>query len=347
MKILYAIQGTGNGHLSRAREIIPILKKMADVDILVSGTQSDIALPFPITYQFKGMSFVFGKDGGIDMPATYLQLSTRTMMNDISKLPVQEYNLILNDFEPVSAWACRQRNKPCISLSHQCAVLNKHAPKPKRKDFIGKAVLNFYAPTTHSYGFHFHRYDKNIFTPVIRSEVRTLPIEDRGHYTVYLPSYDDTRIIKMLKNFGHINWEVFSKHTNKCYVSSNVCIQPIENDKFLGSMASSKGVLCGAGFETPAEALFLKKKLAVIPMKMQYEQQCNAAALKDMGVPVFKSLKEKHHDKIADWLLNRKFIKVDYPDMTEQILQHIIQQHTTKSTNTAQDILKEISTLSY
>ena len=27
MKILYAIQGTGNGHISRARDIIPILKK--------------------------------------------------------------------------------------------------------------------------------------------------------------------------------------------------------------------------------------------------------------------------------------------------------------------------------
>ena len=39
MKILYAIQGTGNGHLSRARDIIPILQKKGDVDILVSGTQ--------------------------------------------------------------------------------------------------------------------------------------------------------------------------------------------------------------------------------------------------------------------------------------------------------------------
>lgn len=27
MKILYAIQGTGNGHLSRARDIIPILQE--------------------------------------------------------------------------------------------------------------------------------------------------------------------------------------------------------------------------------------------------------------------------------------------------------------------------------
>ena len=45
MKILFAIQGTGNGHLSRAKEIIPYLIKYADVDLLVSGTQSQIELP--------------------------------------------------------------------------------------------------------------------------------------------------------------------------------------------------------------------------------------------------------------------------------------------------------------
>ena len=36
MKILYAIQSTGNGHLGRAMEILPTLKRNADVDILVS-----------------------------------------------------------------------------------------------------------------------------------------------------------------------------------------------------------------------------------------------------------------------------------------------------------------------
>ena len=39
MKILYAVQGTGNGHFSRAQDVIPLLKKKAQVDILVSGTQ--------------------------------------------------------------------------------------------------------------------------------------------------------------------------------------------------------------------------------------------------------------------------------------------------------------------
>ena len=66
MKILYAIQGTGNGHLSRAKDIIPALEMRAQVDILVSGQQADITLPFEVKYRFKGLSFIFGKKGGID-----------------------------------------------------------------------------------------------------------------------------------------------------------------------------------------------------------------------------------------------------------------------------------------
>jgi len=58
---LYAIQGTGNGHLSRAKDIIPILQQQGELDILVSGTQADIDLPYTIAYQFKGLSFIFGK----------------------------------------------------------------------------------------------------------------------------------------------------------------------------------------------------------------------------------------------------------------------------------------------
>lgn len=64
----------------------------------------------------------------------------------------------------------------------------------------------------------------------------------------------------------------------------------------------------------------------VIPMKGQYEQQCNAAALKDMGVPVIKSLKKKHLQKIIDWVSNGKIIPVNYPDLTEGILKDIIEK---------------------
>ena len=67
MKVLYAIQATGNGHISRAQELIPLLQKNIDLDILVSGTAADIALDYPIRYRFHGLSFVVGKHGGIHL----------------------------------------------------------------------------------------------------------------------------------------------------------------------------------------------------------------------------------------------------------------------------------------
>ncbi|RYF93584.1 MAG: glycosyl transferase, partial [Chitinophagaceae bacterium] len=60
MKILYAVQGTGNGHVCRALEIIPALQQKAEVDILISGSQSEVALPFPVKYRMGGLGFVFG-----------------------------------------------------------------------------------------------------------------------------------------------------------------------------------------------------------------------------------------------------------------------------------------------
>jgi uncharacterized protein (TIGR00661 family) len=212
-------------------------------------------------------------------------------------------------------------------LSHQAAVLNKNAPQAKKVDPIGKAILKKYAPVDAEYGFHFKSYDSNIFTPVIRQQVRNIRLSNAGHFTVYLPAYDDKRIIKVLKECKDTRWEVFSKHNKKTTRTGNITIQPIDNDAFITSMASSLGVLCGAGFETPAEALFMKKKLMVIPMKGQYEQQCNAAALKDMGVPVIKSLKIKHINKIKNWIKYGERVKVDYPDITEEIVNKLLNDH--------------------
>lgn len=328
MKILYAIQGTGNGHVSRAREILPFLQKNHEVDILISGTQADVELPYPVKYRFHGMGFIFGKKGGIDILETYKKSNLKVFFQEVNSLPVRLYDLIINDFEPVSAWACFQKNKPCISLSHQSAVLNKKAPQPKKTDHFGRAILKKYAPTTTQYGFHFNSYDDNIFTPVIRKEIREQSIANKGHYTVYLPAYEDKRIVKVLKEIDYIKWEVFSKHNKKAFKEKNIQIQPINNEAFIKSMAAATGVLCGAGFETPAEALFMKKKLMVIPMKGQFEQHCNAAALKSMGVPVIKSLKNKHLKKIIDWVNNGPIIEVDYPDITEEILNKILTEHS-------------------
>jgi hypothetical protein len=48
MKILFGIQGTGNGHISRAREIVPLLQQYGEVDLIVSGTEAEVSLSQPL-----------------------------------------------------------------------------------------------------------------------------------------------------------------------------------------------------------------------------------------------------------------------------------------------------------
>src|SRR5665213_497832 len=333
LKILYAIQRTGNGHLSRARDIIPILRQKGDLDILISGSQADVELPYPVKYKLSGLSFIFGKKGGIDVMATFRKSNLKRLYREMKLIPVEDYDLVINDFEPVSAWACRMKHKTCVGLSHQAAVISKKSPKPKKKDRIGKSILMNYAPVTVGFGFHFEAYESSIFTPVIRSQIRNAVPEDKKHFTVYLPAYSDERITRILSEIKNIEWQVFSKHAKKEYRENHIHIRPVQNDAFVESLINCSGILCGAGFETPAEALFLKKRLLVIPMKGQYEQQCNAAAVHRLGVPVLKSLKKKHVDRIKEWTESPPLAPVYYPDHTETILDMIIHKYSNTKEN--------------
>ena len=325
MKILYAIQGTGNGHITRARDLIPLLKDNCTTDILVSGIQADVDTGFPLDYRLHGMGFIFGKKGNVDFIKTFRKCITRAFIREVKELPVEDYDLIINDFEPVSAWAARMKGVPCISLSHQYAVVHGNTPKPLKNDWMGKMILAHYAPVQKGYGFHFQSYAPQIFTPVIRREVRNLQVKEGDYACVYLPSYDDERLFRVLSEVRETNWQVFSKHCRKETRQGNLWIRPIENRAFLESMAGSLAVLCGAGFETPAEALYLGKKLMVIPMKNQFEQQCNAASLEQMGVKTLKSLKRKHAPQISEWIKNGIPIRIDYPDQSARIVASVLE----------------------
>ena len=54
MKIFYAIQATGNGHISRAIQLYPYLQKFGTVDFFLSGNYASLDINLPITYTSKG-----------------------------------------------------------------------------------------------------------------------------------------------------------------------------------------------------------------------------------------------------------------------------------------------------
>ena len=326
MNILYAIQGTGNGHLARAQDIVPELKRHGKVDLFVSGAQADISLPFPVKYKSKGLSFYFGKNGGINFMKTIQQNSARDVVKEINSFPVEKYDLVVNDFEPISAWAAKKKNIPIVGLSHQSAFLSKKTPRPTLKDPFSEWLFRNYAPVKKYVGFHFKEYDINIYTPVIRALIREAKPQDKGHYTVYLPAYADEKLVKWLSRFPKIKWHIFSKHCAKTYIAKNISVYPVSGRAFVESMVNSTGVLCGAGFETPAEAIHLHKKLLVVPMQNQYEQQCNGTALKKMGILRIKKLKRKSYKKIKSWLDSDKIPDFEFPNITANAVDHAIEK---------------------
>lgn len=326
MKILYAVQGTGNGHTSRAREIIPFLKKFGELDVLVSGTQSEVDVNYFVKYRLKGFGFVFGENGGVDFGKTWNEFDVAQFVKDCKNLLVHQYDLVINDFEPVSAWSCKFKRKKCISLSHQAAYLSDKTPQLKGFHW-GKMIMNNYAPVTYKVAFHFQKYDDFIHFPVIRSEIRNLEILNEGFYVVYLPAYSDEFILKETSKHPNIQWKIFSKHSKNSYKKDNAEIFPIDNQKFQEAFAKCTGLLTGGGFEGPAEALYLRKKLLSVPMKNQYEQQCNALALEQLGVPVIWHESE-FSKKLNLWLNDETIISVNYPDETEKILENLIRKHS-------------------
>ncbi len=325
MRILYGIQATGNGHLSRAKEFIPHLKEFGSLDILVSGSNTDVSLGYPITYRKTGLSYTFGRKGGIDYVDTAKNLRPIQFIEDVRALNLDRYDLIITDFEPITAWAAKLARRTCFGLSHQAAFLSANTPRPAMPNPGTELLFRSYAPCTHPIGLHYERYDDFIWTPIIRSDVRALQTTDEGHITVYLPAYGDDVLLKQFHALPEIPFHVFSKHSKTAYRSGNVWVRPVRNDDYLMSLASCHGLLSGGGFEAPAEALFLGKRMLVIPMKDQFEQKCNAEALKPYGIRSIDRVDDSLPKHVSEWLATSEAVRIDFPDQTREIVEHMFE----------------------
>lgn len=324
MKILYGIQGTGNGHISRANALVPYFQKYGQVDILVSGIDSQLKIPFDVKYNCKGLGFVFGKKGGIDYLHTYLNNHIGSFLKELKSIPVENYDLIISDFEPITAWASQLKKVHCVTISNQCALKRFEIPLAKQKDLIGNLVLQYYAPGQAEYGIAYESTDNYTYTPIIRKEIRNLKLSEEDHILVYLPSYTKERVQKVLSKLRSTTFKVFSKDVEVEYEDGNITFLPINSQRFLIEIASCKGAICAAGFGITSELLFLGKKFLVIPQAHQFEQKCNAIMLKKMGIKVTKKLKPKYLSEIEDWLVNGKTVTVKYPDQIQKMVETII-----------------------
>ena len=124
MKILFGVQGTGNGHISRSRTLARALRARGlTVDYLFSGRPADgyfEMAEFGDYRTFPGITFV-SHEGAISNWRTLKGLSPLRFWRDMRALDCRDYDLVISDFEPISAHAARRWDKPSLTISHQAS----------------------------------------------------------------------------------------------------------------------------------------------------------------------------------------------------------------------------------
>lgn len=293
---------------------------------MLSGSNASLPFDFPVKYRSKGISLFYSQCGGLDYLKMARNFNIPQIRRDVRDLPVEKYDLIINDFDYVTARACRLRKKSSVQFGHQASFVSENVPRPHKRSLLGEYILKNYALATHYVGLHFKSYDKHIFPPVVKQEIQEAKPIDQGHITVYLPAYDQVCMEQLFQEMSPVEFHWFLPFIQKPFKKKNIHYFPVNQKDFNHSLVHCHGLLTGGGFETPAEALYLGKKLLSIPIKDQYEQQCNSAALRDMGVSVLPTLNAGSKGVLGAWIRgNVPTVKIEANDI-ETTLQHLVNQ---------------------
>lgn len=323
MKILYAVQATGNGHISRSMELLPHLEQYGSVDIFLSGANCSLELDAPIKYRSNGLSLFYNCNGGLDYWKIMKEMHVLRLRKEIQDLPVEKYDLVINDFDYITAAACARKKIPSVNYGHQASFMSGNTPRPQKKSSAGEWILKNYAKASAYVGLHFDKYDDFIFTPVIKQEILDAAPTDKNYITVYLPSYCEPQLKDILGNIRDYQFQIFSKETTEPAKWSNILFLPVDKKMFNQSLIHCTGIITGGGFETPAEALHLGKKIISIPIKGQYEQVCNAAALKKMGIKTMNSIDDDFPQHFEKWMNETKPLQKDYSRSVAESLHYL------------------------
>jgi uncharacterized protein (TIGR00661 family) len=320
MKAFYGIQGTGNGHITRGRIMARELQAAGiDVTYQFTGRPQDKFFDMEIFngYQWrKGLTFST-KNGKINHIKTVLQSKPLHFLRDIKQLDLSGYDLVICDFEPVTAWAARQQNKKTIGISHQYAF--QHKIPRAGNDPISEIVMKNFAPVDIGVGLHWHHFDQPILPPVIETPVISRHIQ-KNKIVVYLPFENQQRVMAFLapfKEFEFVNYspdEISPGHPHIHY-------RPLSLHGFQKDLSDCAGIICNAGFELASESLQLGKKILVKPVHAQMEQISNALSLQRLGYG--QMMPTLDAGIIEQWLYKTQAIRVTYPNTARYLVQWI------------------------
>ncbi len=316
MRILYGVQGTGQGHISRARAMAAALAQWpVKVTWLFSGRPRDRLFDMEVFGDFehrRGLTFTT-RGGRVRYGATVVDNNLPQFLAEVRSLDLDRYDIIVSDYEPVVARAGRRAKRRVIGIGHQYAF-DDNTPVAGAS-WIQRGVMSHFAPVGVPVGLHWHPYADNVLPPIL--DLPRIPVERGEHILVYLPFEDQEAVTAVLQEFPQQRFVQYAA-TLGSDTRGNVSRYKANVHGFKRHLAGSAGVICNSGFELISECLQWRKPVLTKPLAGQMEQHSNALALQQLGY----AATTPHFDAAAlEYWLSRpdNVVDIQFPDVAETL----------------------------
>ncbi|MYM62185.1 MJ1255/VC2487 family glycosyltransferase [Pseudomaricurvus sp. HS19] len=323
MKIFYGVQGTGNGHISRARAMNHHLRNSAaSTQFLFSGREPGDFFDMDEFGDWRclpGLTFATA-NGRIQPLKTFRDNQLLRFWRDVRELDLSGYDLVIHDFEPVTAWAARRQGIPTIGIGHQYAFSS--AIPTEGDSLMSRALIRHFAPADVHLGLHWHHFGQTILPPIVHLD-ESIPVQREEVILVYLGFEAPEAVLQLLHQCPDTRFVYYGKFAGPSE-EGNVSLRPLSVEGFRKDLHRCRGVVCNAGFELVSEALQLGKKVLVKPLQGQMEQLSNAAALEELDLGC--RMNRLDAARLQEWLEDRRHPLCHYPDVAAAIVKWILSE---------------------
>lgn len=293
MRILYGINSQGHGHFSKAAVLVPLLEARGhEVRVISSGPVPPSGYSFTWHRHFHGLPYIVAEG------RTCYSQTFRNWMRDLPKLfgslwrvrrivRCFEPDLILTDFEPLTASPLIEARCEIVAVSRQIALFDPSVPLPEglalERKLTRTAIRLFTCGADRRYGYHYEPSSFRCLPPIIRSEISRLRPETGDHIVVY-SHHSSTEDLVAWANSNCQQVRAYGFQGTPRGREGRVLFQPPGRQQLLEDLRTARGVITNAGLTTPLEAFLLRKPVCVVPIPGQWEQVVNAFHLERAGI---------------------------------------------------------------
>ncbi len=318
MKYLFIVQGEGRGHMTQAISLSRILRASGHevCKVLVGKSEKRRIPQFFIDKigadieLIESPNFVTDRHQKSVKPVktiVHAVLGTRKYARSLNRIHdiVKEHkpDVIINFYDFLGGIYnfLKRPGAKKICLAHQFLIDHPEFDFPPQRKLdkaslhVANQIVSLNSDKILALSFQPFEdmISKKIFVvpPLLREEVTKIRTKKGKHLLVYMlnPGYA-SEVDSFHQKYPDVELHCFwdkKDAPEELVVDPKLSYHQLNDEKFIQTMATSRGYITTAGFESVCEAMYLGKPVLMVPVAGHYEQACNAIDAKKAGAGIF------------------------------------------------------------